>query len=414
MEKKSSAAGWIVVMAGTGINLALGALYAWSMFKAELIQAPYNLSNAQAALPYSIACIVFALMMIPAGRMQDKLGPRIVATIGGVCLGVGFFLSSMIGNSPENALTLLLVGFGVLGGAGIGLGYAAASPPAIKWFPPQKKGLIVGIVVGGFGLASVYVAPLTRYLVDNGGIASAFKILAVLFFLMLVIFAQFLKNPPEGYVAAAPAKKDDDKKGPAPAAAKDYTFGEMLKTPQVWLIWLMYCIGAGAGLMVISLIKGLSAEIETITIAGFIFVALLAVGNAGGRVISGVLSDKIGRTNTMLLVFVVQAIMLVLFTRVSSNAGFIVGSMIIGFSYGSCLSVFPSITADFYGMKNFGLNYGFVFSAWGFGALIMAPLAGKIKDATGSYSTAFYVAAAALVVGAILTFVVKPPAQKKT
>nr|HPI76449.1 MFS transporter [bacterium] len=158
MSKQSSSYGWVVTFAGTGINLALGALYAWSVFKKPLASA-FDLSDKSTALPYSVAIIVFALMMVPAGRLQDKIGPRVVATISGILVGLGFIISSFA--TPGNALPYLVIGFGILAGSGIGFGYAAATPPAIKWFPPEKKGLIVGLVVGGFGLASVYVAPLT-------------------------------------------------------------------------------------------------------------------------------------------------------------------------------------------------------------------------------------------------------------
>lgn len=403
MSKQGSAQGWIVVAAGTAINLALGALYAWSMFKEPLTKAPYGLSNAQTAIPYSVACMVFALMMVPAGRLQDRIGPRIVALVGGVLVGIGFFVASLAGSMPQHALPLLIGGFGVLAGSGIGLGYAAASPPAIKWFPPQKKGLIVGIVVGGFGLASVYVAPLTEWLIKSYDVAFAFRALAFLFFATIVVFSLLLRNPPAGHVPAVKA-------GSPSAVVADLSPSEVLRTGSFYLVWLLFFVGGGAGLMVISFVKTYAKD-AGIPIAGFVFVALLAVGNASGRIISGVLSDKIGRTRTMLVVFGVQAVTLVLFSSVSGSIAFALGSMVIGFCYGSCLSVFPSITADFYGLRNLGMNYGIVFTSWGVGALVMAPIAGAVKDATGSYSAAFYLAAGMLVLGALLTFVIKPPAR---
>lgn len=408
MDRPRSGIGWMVVMAGTAINLALGALYAWSMFKAPLMKPPFNLTGAESSIPYSVACVVFALMMVPAGRLQDKLGPRWVATIGGVLVGAGFLVSSLVGSMPGSAYPLLVLGFGILAGAGIGLGYASASPPAIKWFPPQRKGLIVGIVVGGFGLASVYVAPLTEYLINSRGVAFAFQSLGILFLTVIVLFSQMMRNPPQGHSTAPSSVKEGDK--PVVVSA-DYSLGEMIKTHQFWLIWLMFFAGAGAGLMVISFVKVYAAGIKTITIPGFVFVALLAIGNASGRVVAGVLSDKLGRTRTMLVVFLTQALTLLLFASCTSTVPFAIGAMIIGFAYGACLSVFPSITADYYGLKGLGLNYGVVFTAWGIGALVMAPAAGKIKDVTRSYSGAFYLAAALLVLAAILTFAVKPPTR---
>jgi OFA family oxalate/formate antiporter-like MFS transporter len=447
MSKQSSSYGWVVTFAGTGINLALGALYAWSVFKKPLANA-FDLSDKSTALPYSVAIIVFALMMVPAGRLQDKIGPRVVATISGILVGLGFIISSFA--TPGNALPYLVLGFGVLAGAGIGFGYAAATPPAIKWFPPEKKGLIVGLVVGGFGLASVYVAPLTDGLikskspnpatiimeqapgaeaqvVEAGMItmdqareqyskacSNAFRILGILFMAITVVFAQLLKNPPAGYKPEPikGAKKADAKAKPK-AAAADYSLAEMLKTPQFYLMWIMFVFSAGAGLMVISFMAKLAAELNTagkIAFAGFVFVAILAIGNASGRIISGTLSDKIGRTTTMFIVFIVQAAVMAMFPRLESTLVFVIASLLVGFCYGSCLSLFPSTTADYFGMKNLGLNYGLVFTAWGVGGFIMPLIAGAIKDSTGSYTNSFYVASAICVVAALMSFLLKAPA----
>jgi MFS transporter, OFA family, oxalate/formate antiporter len=413
LQNTSRTSGWLVVIAATAINLALGALYAWSMFKGPLMKAPFQLSSAQSSVPYSVACLTFALMMVPAGRLQDRIGPRWVATIGGVLVGAGFMVASLVGSYPSLAFPLLIVGFGVLAGAGIGLGYASTSPPAIKWFPPERKGLIVGIVVGGFGLASVYVAPLTESLIKDHSVAFAFKALGALFFLVIVVFAQLVNNPPAGYVAATPKTANGSSSASAASSSAPVNIapGAMLRTWQFWCVWLMFFAGAGAGLMVISFIKTYATEIPSISIAGFVFVALLAIGNASGRVVAGLMSDRLGRTRTMLVVFLLQAGTLLAFSSVSSTLAFAVGSIVIGFCYGSCLSVFPSIMADYYGLKNLGMNYGLVFTSWGIGALVMAPLAGMIKDATHSYSMAFYAAAGLLVAASVLTFLVRPPAR---
>ncbi len=153
--------GWIVVLAGTGINLAFGVLYAWSIFAGKL-QDSLGWTKTQSSLPYTVAIIMFAVMMIPAGRLQDRFGPRIVATAGGILIGLGCILAGSLTTLPG-----LVFSFGILAGSGIGLGYASTTPPAVKWFAPEKKGLITGIVVGGFGLASLYIVPLSKYLLSN-------------------------------------------------------------------------------------------------------------------------------------------------------------------------------------------------------------------------------------------------------
>ena len=186
--------GWRVTFAGMGINLALGILYAWSVISKRIPQ-DWGWNEDDKSLPYMFACLIFSLIMVPGGRMQDKIGPRIVATIGGILVGVGFIMASL-----TTSLVGFVMGFGVLAGAGIGFGYASATPPAVKWFPAAKTGLIAGIVVSGFGLASVYAAPLTTYLVNNLGFQGTLLFWGIAFLVVVVVLAQFLKSPPAGYV----------------------------------------------------------------------------------------------------------------------------------------------------------------------------------------------------------------------
>jgi len=187
--------GWIVVLAGTGINLAFGVLYAWSIFAAELREV-HNWTTTESSLPYTVAIIMFAVMMIPAGRLQDKIGPRWVTTIGGILIGTGCILAGSL-----QSVWGLVLSFGILAGSGIGLGYASTTPPAIKWFAPEKKGLITGIVVGGFGLASLYIVPLTKYLLVDHGVFGSFRILGIIFLIATVPLAQLVKNPDQPVVS---------------------------------------------------------------------------------------------------------------------------------------------------------------------------------------------------------------------
>ena len=398
--------GWTVTFAGTGINLALGVLYAWSVISKQITKE-WGWNETQAALPYSVAIAVFALMMVPAGRMQDKLGPRLVATLGGIFCGIGFILASL-----GQSLTGMVLGFGILAGAGIGFGYASATPAAVKWFPPARTGLIAGLVVAGFGLASVYIAPLANYLLSAFGIQSTFLILGIAFLLVVLILSQLLKNPPAGYKPAgnpAPAKAGAAPK--APTAAADYEWTEMVRTPQFYLLWIMFVFGAGAGLMIIGKLAKI-VDLQAGIKAGFIFVAMLAVGNAGGRIVAGVLSDKIGRTWTMCIVFVFQAILMFLLRGLDTYGTLFLASVLIGFNYGANLSVFPSATKDYFGLKNFGVNYGFVFTAWGVGGILGPMLSGQIFDTDKNFNTAYLIAAVCLLIAAGLTFLTRAPKAK--
>ena len=463
--------GWTVTLAGIGINLALGVLYTWSVIK-KAIPSEWGWSDADKALPYSIACIVFAVVMVPAGRLQDRIGPRWVATAGGILTGIGCIIASY-------AVTVLwfVIGFGVFAGAGIGLGYAAATPPAVKWFSARRTGLIAGLVVAGFGLASVYISPIANHLTGfsltgrplpevvelsrakelaDAEFESARKLLSttqaefsgfdiyhvapeleakdavrkdaaaqllalkernihrtMLFFgigflIVVTLLAQLMVAPPPGYQPA------DVGPGAAQAAASAVNLGpaQILRTPLFYLLWIMYAFAAGAGLMIIGNITTIAklGKIE----AGFILVALLAIGNAAGRIIAGMLSDRIGRLWTMCIIFLFQAgLMMVLRTGLTDMTAFVVVSMLLGFNYGACLSVFPSAVKDNFGLKNFGINYGLVFTAWGVGGFIFPLFAGKLFEAakkntgTGSYNDAYLTAAVVLVLAAALTVVTR-------
>ncbi len=402
MSQASSSKGWIVTLGGTGINLGLGVLYSWSVI-AKALQKDWHWTASTASFPYCIACAVFAIVMVFAGRAQDKIGPRKVATLGGICAGAGLIVASF---ALQDSIMPIIIGFGLLIGAGMGLGYASATPPAVKWFPPQKKGLITGIVVSGFGLAAVYIAPLTNSLLGSMGINSTFMTLGIIFLVGIVLFAQLLQNPPAGYVPAGmPAANG----GVQQVARYEYDWNEMMKTPQFYLLWVMFACGAFAGLMIIGHMARIAMKQLPSVNLGFILVALLAVGNASGRVLAGLISDKLGRTQTMLLIFIGQAVVMFFFNQFTTTPLLVVGSVLVGAFYGANLSVFPSTTADYYGTKNLGVNYGLVFTSWGMGGAFGGIVAGKIFDATQSYDRAFSVAMVICIIAAALTFVTKPP-----
>ncbi len=391
--------GWIVTVAGVGLNLALGILYAWSVFSKQLTEAVdkggFGWSRTQATLPYTIAIACFALMMVPAGRLQDRVGPRVVASAGSVLTGLGLVVASFA--SPQSSLPAVL-GFGLFAGTGFGLGYAAATPAAVKWFPPEKKGLITGLVVAGFGLAPVYIAPLSKSLLASVGIGNSFRILGVAFFITTFLMAQLIRNPEKPLNVAKPAAG-----GAAPAKAADGTWRDMLRSPAFYSMWLQYACAATAGLMIIGhLAKIVSVQSGNALKTGFVFVALLAIFNASGRIVAGIVSDRIGRMVTLAFVCILQAINMFFFSQYTTMTGFLVGSAVVGFSYGACLSLFPATTADTWGTKNLGLNYGVLFTAWGVGGVFGPILAGRIADATGSYALAYQTSALLLMFAALL------------
>lgn len=391
--------GWLIVLAGIGINLSFGVLYAWSIF-AKNLREINGWTASEASLPYTMAIIMFAVLMIPGGRLQDKMGPRFVVILAGALIGSGMILSSFVSTSS----VLLAVTFGVLGGAGIGLGYSATTPVAVKWFPPSKKGLISGLVVGGFGLAPLYIAPLTKTLIASMGIAGTFRSLGFLFLGVVIILGMTLKNP-EKPAVDAPSTAPGVAQKPA---GKDYVWQEMIKTVQFKQLWVMFFVGAVAGLMIIGHLATIVSEQSNGLVNASAVVMIASIANALGRPAAGVISDKIGRAKTMMVLYALQGTALVLYSTFSSFILLTLGACIITFGYGAMLAVYPSAAGDFYGAKNLGLNYGVLFSAWGVGGIVGPQLAGFFLDATGTYQTAFYTAAALCFVGAFIGFILKP------
>lgn len=399
--------GWQVTFAGMGINLALGVLYTWSVIAAA-IPEDWGWNATAKNWPYMVACLVFSLMMVPAGRLQDRFGPRWVATFGGVLVGIGMILSS-----TTSSYWGWMIGFGILTGAGIGFGYASATPPAVKWFPPYRTGLIAGLVVAGFGLSAVYAAPLAEAMTKSLGVSQTMFVLGVAFLIAVCGLSQLLVVPPKGFIpAGSPAAGT----AAAAAAAVDFSPSAMLRTWQFYVLWFMYLCGAGAGLMIISKLKTIGTDQTSIT-QPFVLVAACAVGNGLGRIVLGMLSDKIGRRQTLFLCFLVQAGLMIVLSQVvkgsaMDNLGLmIVLAALIGANYGANLAIFPSITKGYYGIKNFGVNYGLLFTSWGVGGFLLSLLVGRVKDLFGSFVWAYYISAGLLVVAALVTFAVTKPKQ---
>ncbi|PIP08501.1 MAG: MFS transporter [Syntrophobacteraceae bacterium CG23_combo_of_CG06-09_8_20_14_all_50_8] len=418
---------WVVIFAGVAINLCLGVLYAWSVWKKVLVDTvkanagevmtginagwPY-LTDAQGTVAYFLCGLTFAVFMIPGGKLQDKFGPKTGATLGGLSLAAGCIVAGLL-----KSYFGLIVGFGMLGGIGMGLGYAAPTPAALKWFGPHRRGLIAGIVVGGYGGAAIYIAPLGQYLIDNYGISGSFIGLGIIFAVVVVIAGQLLSEPPAGYVPAGPhVKRVTDKKSDNIPMA-DYSATEMLGKWQYYVLVLMFIGSAQSGLLVIAnavpLLAKTAGKIDFLAKNAWIIAAYGGMVNALGRVGSGFYSDKIGRANAYTINLVISALFLLATPYIINTASvplLFLATGIAYWQYGGGLSIMPAFTSDLFGSKNLGVNYGLVFLGWGLGFL-MPLMAGYIKDSTGSYSLSFYISAAILIVAVILCRFLRKPAK---
>lgn len=391
---------WIVTFAGLAINLALGILYAWSVFKESIItsiksgaEGSFKWELSSLNDPYALCILAFAFSMTFAGKIQDKKGPAFTAKIGGVLVGLGFILASLSTN-----YYMWLLGFGLLGGMGIGFGYSATTPAALKWFSSAKTGLIAGIVVSGFGLAPVYIAPLTSLLVNSYGIQSTMLIYGISFLIFVCGLAFFLKNPPVGYVPQEVEVKVKKNSKPSENTKEDFGALAMLKTTKFYVMWFIFFIGSGSGLMVISNISGMAKA--SMGKSAFIAVAIMAIGNAAGRILAGIVSDKIAKSLTLAIILIFQStLMFIACLVLDANASavlIVIFATLIGLNYGTNLSLFPSFTKGFWGMKNFGLNYGILMSAWGLGGFVFSRLSQMLFASTGTHFWSFIIAGSSL------------------
>jgi OFA family oxalate/formate antiporter-like MFS transporter len=413
---------WRVVFAGTAVNLCLGILYAWSVWTKVLINVDKAgqlitegpamgwtyLTNAEAATPFSLCVIIFALLMIPGGRIQDTFGPKVGAIVGGLFLAVGCIVAGLMKTYGG-----LVFGFGILGGIGMGIGYAAPTPAALKWFGPHQRGMVAGLVVSGYGAAALYISPLASYLINHGGVTFSWIFMGIFFAVVVIIAGSLLAWPEPGYVPPVAA-------GPATGAAKaatviDWTPGEAAKTWQLYaLIWLF--IGSTqSGLLIIANAAPILAKAakgsEFLTANAWILPSFGGLINAIGRIATGKYSDILGRDNAYTLNCLISAAALLLLPSIIASGNIFLLFVFVGIAYwqyGGGLSLLPSYTADFFGPKNLGMNYGLVFLGWGLG-FFMTRLAGTIRDITGSLTWAFILSAIVLVIAVVVCRFTKRP-----
>jgi OFA family oxalate/formate antiporter-like MFS transporter len=395
---------WWRVVGGLSMNLALGSLYAWSVFVAPL-EKEFKWARAQTSMVFTIAVVVFALTFIVAGRLQDKLGPFKISVVGAILVSLGFFLCAY-----ADSVNKFFIFFGVLGGLGNGFGYATPIPVMSKWFP-DRRGLAVGLAVAGYGGGSAIFGPLAAsWLLPAFGWRTTFQVLGVIFFFMTMIGAFLLKNPPTGYKPAGWT--------PPPATAKaaattyEYTPGEALKTPTFYFMWVAYAFGCAAGLMVISQLVPFakSVGIPSTTLAAFGLV-VGAAGNAMGRIFSGWMSDHLGRINVLRLMIAISMVAMPILYHVGGNVvALFVMLYIVYWCYGTQLSVNASTAADFWGTKNVGINYGMLFTAWGVAGLLGGRIGGVLYDKYHNYQMAFYVAGGLAAIALVCELLAKRPA----
>lgn len=366
------------------MNVALGTLYGWSVFVAPL-EARFGWKRAETSMVFTIAVIVFALSFVLAGRIQDRVGPLPCSLIGGVLVSLGFFLCAY-----TTSLTYLYLCFGVIGGLGNGFGYATPIPVMAKWFP-DKRGLAVGLAVGGYGAGSAIFGPLAQLkLIPTYGLPATFQILGVIFFFMTMLGAVLLRNPPAGYRPVGWMLTAS-----ANAGSQDVAPGEVLRTRTFYLMWLGYALGCSAGLMVISQLVPFAKSVGIAAAAlSTMTLVIGAFGNASGRILSGWMSDRLGRINVLRTMIGISVLAMPAMYAAGHNVPLLYAAVfVVYWCYGTQLSVNGVAAADFWGTKNAGVNYGLLFTAWGVAGIIGPRIGGVLYDRYHNYQAAFQTAA---------------------
>ena len=432
---------WLVVVGAILIQLCLGAIYAWSAYTKDLTDAKgiYKLTATQSQWIFSVGLATFALVMVFAGNWQKKVGPKKVALTGGIVLGIGYILAGLVGSN----FLLQLIFIGLIGGAGIGLAYVCPIACGVKWFP-DKKGLITGLAVAGFGFgATIWVKVANGFFgwpgmiksmtfIANSGVQTTWFIFGIIYLIAVLLGSIWMVNPPDGYCPVGWTPPVDTKK--APSGAVEFDQFAMLKTPQFYLIWFCFIAGAMAGLMIIGVIKlfgidSLQAGGVTAEAAGAITATAMgvfyALANGIGRIVWGMVSDKIGRKMSIFLMCLLQGLALLTFWMVGKSiATFYIWSTIIGFNFGGNFALYPAATADYFGNKNVGVNYGWMFTAYGVGGIVGPVLAGMFKDAVpanaeimfkyAAWMTPFVIAGLLCLIAAVVILVTQKPKSSTT
>ncbi|MCQ2508618.1 MAG: OFA family MFS transporter [Dorea sp.] len=396
---------WLVLIASCLINLCIGSLYAWSVFAAPMAEyigalKGISLTASSLAIVFTVANSVGPVTMISGGKLNEILGTRMVVLIGGLMFGGGMFVSGFATDK-----TLLIIGYGLLTGLGMGAAYGCTITNTVKFFP-DKKGLIGGIATASYGLSSVLMPPVANKLIDSAGVASAFKIIGIVFMILIAVCSFFIEKCPDGFVPDGYETAGQGARASAPATA-DKNWKEMLASPVFYVMILMMTCGAFSGMMCISQTSNIAQKNIGLTPAtAALMVSLLALFNAAGRVGAGYISDRIGRVATLRIALVLSlaGLGILYLCQTGQTTLFIAGIACIGMSFGSFMGVYPGFTSEQFGSRYNGVNYGIMFIGFAFAGCFGPTVMGKILGATGSYAMAFVVAGIITVCGLLLSF----------
>jgi len=400
-RKKVMTNRWSIAVAGVLLQVALGAVYAWSVFRAPLTKQ-FGWSISEVTLTFTISIFVLGIAAFFGGLWLNRMGPRVVALTGGFLYGTGVFLASF----SAHKLWWLYLSYGVIGGVGLGFSYIVPVAVLVKWFP-DRRGLITGIAVGGFGAGALVTAPVASRLIQSMGVLQTFAYLGVTFFIVTVAAGYFMQNPPEGW---KPTGWTPTSSQASQRSSRDYTLGEALRTWQWWALWLLLFLNTSAGISIISQESPLFQELGRVSaVAAASIVGVVSIGNALGRVFWAWASDSITRRATFVVMFLAQVVLFWALPSINSPAVLTVVAFVILMCYGGGFGTMPAFAADYFGSKNVGPIYGLMLTAWGFASAFGPLLIAYMRQVDGTYRGALHVIAGVMAVSIVLPLIVSPP-----
>jgi MFS transporter, OFA family, oxalate/formate antiporter len=394
---------WLIALAAVVMQICLGAAYGWSVFVAPLVSMT-GWTLTQVSLNFTFAIAFLGLGTIIGGLWQDRSGPRPVATVAGVIYGISYLLAGWF--ASQHSLWGMYFSYGCLGGIGMGMGYITPVATITKWFP-DRRGLMTGVAVAGYGAGALIMSPFAARSIAARGVPLTFEILGVVYLIVVVLAAQFYRNPPAGW---RPAGWQPSGAVATAASTYDFSVAEAMRTPQFWMLMLMLFLNVSAGIMIISQASPMAQQLVHMTpLAAAGMVGLISIFNGAGRVFWAFVSDYIGRARVYFLLYAIQAVVLFTLPHLTSVGSFSAALAIIGLCYGGGFGTMPSFTADFFGSKYMGGIYGWILLAWGAAAIPSPILVARLRQTTGRYDQAIYTVAVVMVVALVLPLIVRRP-----
>lgn len=397
---------WGIAVAAVIMQLCLGAVYGWSVFVKPLMNNEHW-TLTQVSLNFTLTILFLGAGTIFGGLWLDRVGPRRVATVAGILYGLGYMAAGLA--SARHSLGGLYLGYGVLAGIGMGMGYICPVATLVKWFP-ERRGLMTGVAVCGYGAGALVMSPIAARTIQAVGVPPTFIYLGIAYLILVVLTAQFYANPPQGWRPAGWEPRSSVSKA---ASTYDFTVKEAMTTWQFWLLWFMLFLNVSAGIMIISQASPMAQQLVGLTpVAAAGIVGVISIFNGLGRVFWAAVSDYLGRSRVYFLLFLIQAVVFFALPHLHTATMFTIAVAVVGLCYGGGFGTMPSFTADFFGAKYMGGIYGWILLAWGIGAVPSPILIARLRQSTSSYQTSIMVIAIVMVCSLVLPLIARRPKRE--